>query len=115
MEENKKLVKQRLTSYVDETTKFIRDNDYTSTVRSIDVFNELLNRFALVGNTPYMYRGDIEQVKTEMSNGQLEVDDNIKSGWLKHLDINDLCEVIAVARQNLPDIDFMYNDDNLIR
>ena len=113
-EENKKLVKQRLTSYVDETTKFIRDNDYTSTVRSIDVFNELLNRFALVGNTPYMYRGDIEQVKTEMPNGQLEVDDNIKSGWLKHLDINDLCEVIAVARQNLPDIDFMYNDDNLI-
>ena len=61
-----------------------------------------------------MYRGDIEQVKTEMSNGQLEVDDNIKSGWLKHLDINDLCEVIAVARQNLPDTDFMYNDDNLI-
>ncbi|MBQ8535172.1 MAG: endo-1,4-beta-xylanase [Bacilli bacterium] len=113
-EENKKLVKQRLTSYVDETTKFIRDNDYTGTVRSIDVFNELLNRFALAGETPYMYRGDIEQVKTKMPNGQLEVEDNIKSGWLKHLDIADLCEIIAVARQNLPDTDFMYNDDNLI-
>lgn len=113
-EENKKLVKQRLTSYVDETTKFIRDNDYTSTVRSIDVFNELLNRFSMYGETPYSYRGDIEQLKTKMPNGQLEVDDNIKSGWLKHLDIEDLCEVIAVARQNLPNTDFMYNDDNLI-
>ena len=38
-EENKKLVKQKLTSYVDATTRFIRDNGYTSTVRSIDVFN----------------------------------------------------------------------------
>lgn len=113
-EENKQLVKQRLTSYVDETTKFIRDNGYTSIVRSIDVFNELLNRFALAGDTPYMYRGDIEQVKTKTLNGQLEVDDNIKSGWLKHLDIADLCDVIAVARKNLPNTDFMYNDDNII-
>ena len=113
-EDNKKLVKQKLISYVDETTRFIRDNGYTNTVRSIDVFNELLNRFSMYGETPYSYRGDIEQLKTKMPSGQLEVDDNIKSGWLKHLDINDLCEVIAVARQNLPNTDFMYNDDNLI-
>ena len=97
-EENKKLVKQKLMSYVDETTRFIRDNGYERTIRSIDVFNELLNRFVLAGDNPYMYRGDIEQVKTRMPNGQLEVDDNIKSGWLKHLDISDLCEVIAIAR-----------------
>ena len=113
-EENKKLVKQKLMSYVDETTRFIRDNGYERTIRSIDVFNELLNRFVLAGDNPYMYRGDIEQAKTRMPNGQLEVDDNIKSGWLKHLDIPDLCEVIAIARKNLPNTDFMYNDDNLI-
>ena len=113
-EDNKKLVKQKLTSYVDATTRFIRDNGYTSTVRSIDVFNELLNRFAMNTNPPYMYRGDIEQEKIQLPNGNFEVNDNIKSGWLKHLDIADLCEVIAVARQNLPEMDFMYNDDNII-
>lgn len=112
--DNKQLVKQKLSSYVDDTTSFIRDNDYSRTVRSIDVFNELLNRFAMDKNPPYMYRGDIEQTKTKMPNGELEVDDNIKAGWLKHLDLADLCDVIAIARNNLPETDFMYNEDNLI-
>lgn len=112
--ENKALVKQKLKSYVDATTKFISQNGYTDTVRSIDVFNELLNRFAMSGDEPYRYRGDIPQVETKTANGLFGVDDNIKSGWLKHLDIADLCDVIAVARTNLPNIDFMYNDDNLI-
>ena len=26
-------------------------------------------------------------------NGEIIVDDNIKSGWLKHLDIADLCDI----------------------
>ena len=113
-DKNKEIVKQKLESYIYATTQFIVDNGYAGTVRSIDVFNELLNRFALSGNTPYMYRGDIPQTPTIMPNGQLDVDDNIKAGWLKHLDISDLCDVIAVARKNLPTTDFMYNDDNLI-
>ena len=112
--ENKMLVKQKLQNYVDATTRFIVDNGYSDTVRSIDVFNELLNRFAMTGETPYMYRGDIPQTSTTMPNGEIVVDDNIKSGWLKHLDIADLCDVIAVARKNMPTTDFMYNDDHLI-
>ena len=108
-DENKTLVKKTLSNYVDATTRFIADNGYSDTVRSIDVFNELANRFAMDGDTPYMYRGDIKQVKV---NG--EVDDNIKSGWLKHLNIEDLCDVISIARKNLPNVDFMYNDDNVI-
>jgi len=109
--ENHNLVKQKLTSYVDGITQFITQYGYVDTVRSIDVFNELLNRFALSGEIPYMYRGDIRQEDYTMPNG--DIDDNIKSGWLKHLNIRDLCEIIAVARRNLPTIDFMYNDDNL--
>lgn len=112
--ENKMLVKQKLQSYVEATTRFVVDNGYSDTVRSVDVFNELLNRFAITGETPYMYRGDIPQTPTTMPNGELVVDDNIKSGWLKHLDIADLCDVIAVARKNMPTTDFMYNDDHLI-
>lgn len=112
--ENKMLVKQKLQNYVVATTRFIVDNEYSDTVRSVDVFNELLNRFAMTGETPYMYRGDIPQTSTTMPNGEIVVDDNIKSGWLKHLDIADLCDVIAVARKNMPTTDFMYNDDHLI-
>ncbi len=103
--ENKKIVKEKLIKYVDAITKFIKENGYSNLVRSIDVFNELLNRFEMEDDKPYMYRGDIPQDPNN---------DNIKSGWLKHLNINDLCDVISVARKNLPDTDFMYNDDNLI-
>lgn len=104
-EENKELVKQKLMDYVDATTKFIRDNGYSETVRSIDVMNEVLNRFPMTGNQPYQYRGDI----TSSS-----LDDNIMAGWLKHLTIEDLCDVLTVARKNLPSTDFMYNEDNLV-
>ena len=104
-EESKRLVKQKLMDYVSATTKFIAENGYSDVVRSYDVFNELLNRFSMNGEISYMYRGDIPQTS-------LTVDDNIKSGWLKHLDISDLCDVIAEARRNLPTADFMFNDDN---
>lgn len=113
-QENKALVKQKLQNYVEATARFVVDSGYSDTVRSVDVFNELLNRFAMNGETPYMYRGDIPQTPITMPNGEIVVDDNIKSGWLKHLDIDDLCDVIAVARKNMPTTDFMYNDEHLI-
>jgi len=105
-EQSKQLVKQRLMDYVSSTTKFIGENGYSDVVRSYDVFNELLNRFPMTGDTPYQYRGNIEQDNN--------APDNIKAGWLKHLDIEDLCDVIAEARKNLPSVDFMFNDDHLI-
>lgn len=127
-EENKNIVKKRLINYVDGVTKFIGDN-YSDVVRSIDVFNELLCRcslndenaiidyegFSLAINKmgkempgAYAFRGDLPQDFNLYKNF-----DNVKSGWFKHLDIEDLCDVIAVARKNLPNVDFMYNDDNL--
>ena len=107
-EENKDKVLETLKDYIGQITDFINKNGYTETVRSIDVFNELLNRFPMNGDTPYQYRGYIYQ------DSEAKDFDNIKSGWLKFLDVEDLCEAISVARKNLPDTDFMYNDDNLI-
>lgn len=109
--ENKALVKEKLKSYVEATTRYVAENGFAETVRSIDIFNELLNRFPMDGDVSYQYRGDINQEDFIMSDGQ--VDDNVISGWLKHLDIEDLCEVASVARKNLPNTDFMYNDDHL--
>ena len=103
-EESKQIVKEKLSSYVEAITAFIKENGYESVVRSVDVFNELLNRHPLDGEPPYEYRGNIPQDSNN---------DNTKAGWLKHLDIEDLCDVIAIARQNLPNTDFMYNEDNL--
>lgn len=107
-DENKTLVKNKLITYVDSITKHI-SKEYDDTVRSIDVLNELFNRFPLNGETPYKYRGNIEQLRNERG----KVNDNIKAGWLKFLSIEDLCDVIAVARNNLPNVDFTYNDDNM--
>lgn len=101
-----RIAKDKLTYYVDETTKVLAQ--YGDTVRSVDVFNELLNRHPMVGNVPYMLRGDIPQDMDEESL------DNIKAGWLKHLSVEDICDVLVTARANLPNVDFMYNDDHLI-
>lgn len=104
-EENKKIVKDSLIRYVSETTEFIADNGYLDVVRSIDVFNELLNRFPMDSYAPYLYRGDI--------NIGNKKDDNLNPLWLKFLSIEDLCDIISVARKNLPNVDFTFNDDNL--
>lgn len=104
-EKNHDIVKKALMDYVDQTTRFIKENGYEDTVRSIDVFNELLNRFAMEKEPFYEYRGDITPPRTN---------DNEIAGWHKHLTIEDLCDVISVARKNLPNTDFMYNDDNIL-
>lgn len=94
-EQSKQLVKQKLMDYVSATTKFIGENGYSDVVRSYDVFNELLNRYPMDGDVPYQYRGSINQEPSLYKDF-----DNVKSGWLKHLDIEDLCDVIAEARKN---------------
>ena len=103
---SKLIAKEKLSFYVDETTKVLAD--YPEVVRSVDIFNELLNRHPVVG-MPYTLRSDFPQEKDANGN----YDDNTKAGWLKHLDLDDLCEIMAIARNNLPNVDFMYNDDFL--
>jgi histidinol-phosphatase (PHP family) len=99
------IAREKLETYVDSVTGVM--SEYPGVVRSVDVFNELLNRHPMSGDVPYMVRGDIPQ---DMETSDF---DNIKSGWLKHLTVEDICEVMQVARRNLPNVDFMYNDDFL--
>lgn len=101
-----RIAREKLTFYVDEVTKVLAD--YPDVVRSVDVFNELLNRHPMVGDVPYMVRGDIPQ------NVDSDDFDNINAGWLKHLSVEDICEILVTARENLPKVDFMYNDDHLV-
>lgn len=126
-EESRQLVKNRLMDYVDSTTRFIGEN-YSDIVRSIDVFNELLNRHPLSGSVvdndryielmesfgldpkgDYYLRSELPQIESLYSNF-----DNVDAGWMRYLSLEDICDVISVARRNLPDVDFMYNDDHLV-
>ncbi len=126
-EESRKIVKGKLLDYVDATTRFIGQN-YSDVVRSIDVFNELLNRFPLSGriNNEEKYNELMSSFGIDLNveyylRSQLPQDaglysdfDNVDAGWMRHLTLEDLCDVISVARKNLPDVDFMYNDDHLV-
>lgn len=127
-EQSRAVVKEKLMRYVDATTKFVRDN-YGDVVRSVDVFNELLCRHSLMNSGAIVDRDGYNQSMVELGldpnspyylRGQLPQDaslyrdfDNVNAGWMRHLSIEDLCDVIAVTRRNLPDVDFMYNDDHL--
>lgn len=108
-EKGKQLVKEKLLNYIDGVTKFIGEyqQENGNIIKNIDVFNELLNNFPLNSDLPYDYRGNIPQPD--------KFDVNIFAGWQKYLSIEDMCDVISVARNNLKDtgIVFAYNEVNL--
>ena len=108
-EKGKQLVKETLLNYIDGVTRFIAEyqKENGNIIKNIDVFNELLNNFSLNTNLPYDYRGNIPQSD--------KFDINTFAGWQKYLSIEDLCDVISVARNNLKDtgIVFAYNEVNL--
>ncbi len=105
---NKQRVYNELIKYVDSTTQMIasynqmslKNNGY-EVVKSIDIFNELVTRFSNDFNGQYLNREDIAK-----NNSQ-------ESGWQKFLNIEDLCEIALVARKNLPNVEFVYNEVNL--
>ena len=106
--ENKQKVYDELLKYVDETTKMIasynqkslKENGY-EVVKSVDIFNELITRFSEDFNGQYFNREDVSKIN------------NIEAGWQKFLNIEDLCSIALVARKNLPNVEFVYNDINL--
>lgn len=105
---NKQKVYNELLKYVDTTTKMIasynqislRDYGY-EVIKSIDIFNELITRFANDFNNKYLIRENISK------------DNSQESGWQKFLNIEDLCEIALIARKNLPNVEFVYNEINL--
>lgn len=105
---NKQRVYDELLKYVDSTTQMIAsynqmslENNGYEVVKSIDIFNELVTRFSNDFNGYYLNREDIPK-----NNSQ-------ESGWQKFLNIEDLCEIALVARKNLPNVEFVYNEVNL--
>lgn len=109
--ENKELVKNELKRYVDHISEFIgsynrdcKNAGREGVVETVEVFNELLN--GIDNGNGYKYRGDIPQETTGDFN-------NIRAGWFKFLDIEDICEIMANARENMPQVKFMINEWNL--
>ena len=107
-EVNKQKVYNSLLNYVNNTTQMIEsynqmslENNGYEVVKSVDIFNELVTRFSNDFNGQYLNREDIPK-----NNSQ-------ESGWQKFLTIEDLCEIALVARKNLPDVEFVYNEVNL--
>lgn len=96
------IVEDKLRFYVENVSELL--SQYPDVVRSVDIFNELLNRHPVVGDVPYMLRSDFPQENA---------DDNTKAGWQEHLTLTELCSVLSIARGKLPNVDFMYNDDFL--
>lgn len=104
---NKQFVFDILSNYVDQVTKYIEHFNKVclqqkgkEVVKSIDVFNELITRFQQDFDGKYLNRENIKENFTE-------------SGWQKFLSVEDLCEIILIARKNLPNVEFVYNEMNL--
>ena len=106
--ENKQIVYKELLMYVDCITKMIasynqmslQENGY-EVIKSIDIFNELITRFSNDFRGEYYIREDISKTNSQ------------ESGWQKFLSIEDLCQIALVARRNLPNVEFVYNEVNL--
>lgn len=106
--ENKQIVYNELLRYVDGITKMIASYNQMSlqkngyeVVKSIDIFNELITRFSNDFMGEYFIREDVSKTNSQ------------ESGWQRFLSIEDLCQIALVARRNLPNVEFVYNEVNL--
>ena len=92
---------KELDNYIKGMFSLLSRPEYQGRVRSIDIFNELLNR---KGNE-FMFRGDAPQ---DVPSSQF---DDYNSGWYKHLSLEDIFELIAKNKHLLEGkVDFMYNE-----
>ena len=88
--------------YIKGMFSFLSRPEYQGRVRSIDIFNELLNR----SGDEFTFRGDAPQ---DVPPAKL---DDYKSGWYKHLSLDDIFTLIANNKPLIQGqhIDFMYNE-----
>jgi len=101
-EEMHDIAYQELDNYIKGIFSLLARPEYEGRVRSIDIFNELLNRTG----PDYTFRREAPQ---DVPPSKL---DDYKSGWYKHLDLDDICKLIATNKELLGNqkIDFMYNE-----
>ena len=118
-QENIEIVKQTLKSYVEDISSFIGEYNAksvsegkTPTIRTVEVMNELLNRFSLNDEISYLYRGQIDTDEHRISRKDPNYD-NLRAGWLRFLNIEDLCEIMHSARLNMPNVNCMINECTL--
>lgn len=97
----REIVKQKLLTYVDDLTRYIKNYNVLHTrmdrkniIYSIDIISDLIT-----DDAPYIYRGNL----TESS----------LSGFLSVLSFEDILDVIKVAKNNLPNVNFVYNENCL--
>ena len=90
-----------LDNYIKGMFSLLSRPEYKDRVRSIDIFNELLTR----KGPDYVFRGDAPQ---DVAPSKL---DDVKSGWFKHLSLEDIFKLIADNKHLLDGkVDFMYNE-----
>ncbi len=118
-EQGKIEAKKLLENYVEDITSVIAkyNNDCIQrgekpTVRTVEIFNELLNRFAMNGNVTYDYRGHIDTDEHRINTDNPNYDD-LRAGWLRFFEIEDLCSIMEIARRNLPNVNLMINECTL--
>ena len=101
MENSKELVKQKILTYIDDLTRYIKNYNVVHTrtdrknfISSIDILSDLVT-----DKDPCIYRGNLSSKSG--------------AGILSVLSFEDLLDIVSVARKNLPTVTFCYNEDNL--
>ncbi len=118
-EQGKVEAKRLLERYVENITSVIAkynadciQRGERPTVRTVEIFNELLNRFAMNENTPYDYRGHIDSDDHRISKDNPNYD-NLRGGCLRFFEVEELCSIMEIARKNLPNVNLMLNECTL--
>ncbi len=119
LEQGKAEAQRLLERYVEDITSVIAkynedciQKGKQPTVKTVEIFNELLNRFAMDGNVPYEYRGHIDTDKHRITKDNPNYD-NLSGGWLRFFEVEELCSIMEIARKNLPNVNLMINECNL--
>ena len=111
-QKNKKYVLSLLMKYIDDIIDVIKnyqeEND-TIIVDTIEVLNEPLIRFQERYNGFYCPRSDVHRARLTTKRKWL-TNDNLAPGWLRFLDMEDICKIYEHIKNELPEVNLMVNE-----
>ena len=93
-EQKKEAIKDSLMRYAEEIS-----SRYSGRVQTLDIFNELIYDGEMLEEPEYFTEEPTYHYRTK--------------GWQKYLDLEDLCEMALICRNNMPDATFVYNEMHL--
>ncbi len=112
---SKSIVYNTLSLYINDITQHIKEyeNKYQiNIVETIEVLNE-----PLINNGQYKYGRDFVTRKYEYEHSLNKKsklkDPNFNPGWLRFLEIEDICKLCTIVRHNLPHVKIMCNEYKL--